>query len=84
MAKVKGSDLGSDFSPAAARMGAPVQMDEKKSKPPEQPKGAKKPKCPQSTRHKHTRVYKWASPVRYCVCDDCGTNWKEIEETDDA
>ena len=32
--------------------------------------------CPQSERHKNTRVYRTVSRIRYCVCDDCGATWK--------
>ena len=30
--------------------------------------------------HKNTRVYKRADLVWYCVCDDCGANWKESRD----
>lgn len=33
--------------------------------------------CPQSPHHKSTRVYRTVGVVRYCVCDNCGTTWKQ-------
>lgn len=33
--------------------------------------------CPKSDNHTSTRIYKTAGRVRYCVCDECGENWKK-------
>lgn len=34
--------------------------------------------CPRNPAHTATRVYRTSGRTRYCKCNDCGENWKEV------
>ncbi len=48
------------------------------------PKRASAGPCPKNQNHVNTRIYSVKGRVRYCVCDDCGENWKQDAEPADA
>lgn len=48
------------------------------------PKRASAGPCPKVESHTNTRIYRTDGATRYCVCDDCGTNWKQSGVPSDA
>ena len=76
MAKSKENPM----APAETRFGVAPQIFESKAAKITQPPSNEKPKCPTSPKHKSVRIYKWAGQIRYWVCDNCGTNWKEVKD----
>lgn len=36
--------------------------------------------CPKMPKHTNTRIYTTKGRTRYCVCDDCGHQWKQVGE----
>lgn len=66
---------------AAAALANPPATEAKRAA--YNPKRASAGPCPKNKNHANTRIYSVKGRVRYCVCDDCGENWKQDAEPAD-
>lgn len=80
MAKTRVVSVSADQA-AAVVAGHTEAVDEN---PTYVPKRAAAGPCPRTPTHVNTRIYSTKGRTRYCICDDCGENWKQDADPADA